>query len=217
MNSEINKIALKKSNSSSIINLIIVIAVVGVFASLVGKSCGKSIASKNTKKSNKYVNHPAKSNLNYYQIAGIKLLLHGEPVAKNQPIPLGCEDLISSMKSYMVQDNSISIAVIHSTYVNPEVDLDGSANGCMLGIKNSPNVRSFTGASKKTVVAGLDGREVTMNYKKSKFNFNHSALIFANGFDHWSIQIAHGGSQGQDEIEELNKTIFESVQITDNK
>jgi hypothetical protein len=201
MNSEINKIALKKSNSSSIINLIIVIAVVGVFASLVGKSCGKSIASKNTKKSNKYVNHPAKSNLNYYQIAGIKLLLHGEPVAKNQPIPLGCEDLISSMKSYMVQDNSISIAVIHSTYVNPEVDL----------------VRSFTGASKKTVVAGLDGREVTMNYKKSKFNFNHSALIFANGFDHWSIQIAHGGSQGQDEIEELNKTIFESVQITDNK
>lgn len=217
MNPEINKIEAKKTIFGSIINLIIVIAVIGAITSVIGKSCGNSSASKHTKKSNKYIDRSAKNNLKYYQIAGIKLLLHGEPVVKNQPIPLGCEDLISSMKSYMVQDNSISVAVIHSTYVNPEINLDGSANGCITGIKNSPNVRSFTGSSKKTVVAGLNGREITMNYKKSKFNFNHSALIFANGFDHWSIQIAHGGSQGQDEIEELNKTIFESVQITDNK
>jgi hypothetical protein len=198
-----------------LIGSIIFIAVVGAFASVVGKSCGKSLAKEHINEQQKIQNHPNKNKLEYFNVAGIRLLLPSKPILSSTSLPPGTENILKSLKTYKVPGQPFMIGITHAFYIQPEVNIEASAEGSIAEVRNIPSVCAFTGSSKETVVAGMAGREITMNYMNSKYEVDQYGLVFASGGEWWQIQIIGDAVQHGDSLEKLKKSIFESIQISD--
>jgi hypothetical protein len=207
----------KKSGIGSLIGSIIFIAVVGAFASVVGKSCGKSLANEHINEQQTIQNHPNKNELEYFNVAGIRLLLPSKPIVSSTSLPPGTENILKSLKTYKVPGQPFMIGITHAFYIQPEVNIEASAEGSIAEVRNIPSVSAFTGSSKETVVAGMAGREMTMNYMNSKYEVDQYGLVFASGGEWWQIQIIGDAIQHGDSLEILKKSIFESIQISDNE
>lgn len=206
----------KKSGISSLIGSIVFIAIVGALASVVGKSCGRSLANEHIKDQKTTQTLPNESELEYYNVAGIRLLLPSKPTVSNTSPPPGTENILKSLNTYKVPGQPFLIGITHAFYIQPEVNIEASAEGSIAEIRNIPSVSAFTGSSKETVVAGMAGREITMNYMNSKYEVDQHGLVFARGGEWWQIQIIGDATQQGDYLEKLRKSIFESIQISDN-
>lgn len=194
----------------SIIGSVIVFA----FAGAVGKSCGKSLVPNHITAKHVTPAPPSRNELKEYDVLGLRLLLPGSPEQEKIELPLAARNVIKSVKNYTVSDRSMKVGISYAMYVNPEVNLDGSANGATAGVRNLPSVRSFTSSTKETTIAGMAGRETTMNYMNSKFQIDHFGLVFARGGECWQISIIGEGSQNRAELENLKNVIFESIKLT---
>jgi hypothetical protein len=206
----------KKSGIGSLIGSIIFIAVVGAFASVVGKSCGRSLAEEHIKDQTTTQVLQNKNELEYFNVAGIRLLLPSKPTVSSTSLPPGTENILKSLKTYKVPGQPFMIGITHAFYIQPEVNIEASAQGSIAEIRNIPSVSAFTGSSKETVVAGMAGREMTMNYMNSKYEIDQYGLVFASGGEWWQIQIIGDAVQHGDSLEKLKKSIFESIKILDN-
>jgi hypothetical protein len=202
-----------KKQSGGIISIIGILIVV-VFASVVGKSCGKSLSSERNTPQHATPAPPSRNELKKYNVVGLNLLLPGSPVADSIKLPPGASNIVRSLKTYKVSDGSMNITITYAVYVNPEVNLDGSAEGAITSVRNLPTVRSFTSSKKATNVAGLAGRELTMSYMNSKFQIDQYGLVFANGGEAWQIQIIGEGIQNRTALEDLKNAVFESIQLS---
>ena len=207
----------KKSGIGSLIGSIIFIAVVGAFASVVGKSCGRSLANEHIKDHKTTQALPNENELEYYNVAGIRLLLPSKPTVSSTSLPPGTENILKSLKTYKVPGQPFMIGITHAFYIQPEVNIDASAEGSIAEVRNMPSVSAFTGSSKETVVAGMAGREMNMNYMNSKYEVDQYGLVFARGGEWWQIQIIGDAVQHGNSLEKLKKSIFNSIQISNNE
>lgn len=200
----------KSSGALSIIGIVIVSA----FAGVIGKSCGKSLATNHHTTQHTTPVPPSRNELKDYDVAGIRLLLPSLPAVESMDLPAGVRSVVRSFETYKASDKSMNIAISHAVYINPEVNLDGSADGTIAGVRNLPAVNSFTGSSKETIVDGLPGRELTMKYMNSKFRIDQYGLVFARGGELWQIQIIGEGIQNRSSLEDLKNAIFQSIKIS---
>lgn len=205
--------SLEVEKSSIGIILISGIVIIATIAGVCGKSCGCSAANQN-------VTHhstptpPSRNELKGYNIAGINLLLPKMPVADIINLPKEASQILSSFKSYKVTDCFLDITITQAIYVNPEVNLDGSADGSIEGVRNLPSVSLFTSSKKTVDVAGLSGRSITMIYRNSKFEIDQYSLVFASGNKYWQVQIIGKDIQNKTELEDLKNVIFKSIRLS---
>lgn len=203
----------KKTQSGGIAS-IIGIVILGTFATVIGKSCGKSASTRNNLTQNETPAPPSRGDLQTYKVAGLSLLMPGSPIRENMELPPGASDMVSLFESHKFTDKSMHIAVTHAIYNNTGANLDGSADGAMTGVQNLAGVSAFTGSKKETVIDGLEGREMTMNYMNGKFNIDQYGLVFTRGRELWQIQISGEGSHNRKALEDFRDTVFESIKVT---
>lgn len=159
---------------------------------------------------------PSVDKLETVDIAGIKFLSPDRMETSVMRLPAEVRKMFKTFNAYKTARSfdTMKFAIVHAVYVDPSVNLDGSAQGTIAEVENLPSTSSFTGSFKEVMVDGLEGREVTMHYLADAVSLDHYALVFARGGEYWQIQIIGPGAQYRSELEALKNAVFESVRVS---
>ncbi len=151
--------------------------------------------------------------LAYYEIAGLKVKLPTQPKAESMQLPAQVLELVKSIKTYSIVEGPMKIVITHAIYKNPNINLDGSADGTIAQVKTRSGVTKFTSSKENVVVSGLQGRSININFKQSEYNINQYVLVFLRANELWQIQVISGNKDGQKPLESLKNIIFDSVEV----
>ncbi len=98
-------------------------------------------------------------------------------------------------------------------YNNPEVNLDGSADGSISQVRNVPSTTNFSSTKSIVTVSGLEGRQIFMSGMNGRHQIAMHGLVFARGSEAWQIQVIGTGSHGE-ELKSLSDSIFSSIVVS---
>jgi hypothetical protein len=156
---------------------------------------------------------PSVNKLTYYEVAGLRVKLPARPQSKSVQLPAQVRELVESMATYEIKEGTTTIGMSHVVYKIPEANLDGAADGAIAQVKAQPGVTIFTSSKDPIVVSGLQGRSISMNYKRSGHAINQYGLVFVRGNEAWQMQIIGAGEGNRQPLENLKEAIFDSVEL----
>jgi hypothetical protein len=156
---------------------------------------------------------PSVNEITYYEVAGLKVKLPARPQSKSIQLPAQAMDLVESMVNYEIKEGTTTIAISHVVYKLPEANLDGSADGMIGQVKAQSGVTMFTSSKNHIVVSGLQGRSISMNYKRSGYAINQYGMVFVRGNESWQMQVIGAGEGNRQALENLKEVIFDSVEL----
>ncbi|MCF6311239.1 MAG: hypothetical protein L3J39_02200 [Verrucomicrobiales bacterium] len=166
--------------------------------------CGEPSSEKHPPIANQFV---------YYEVAGLRIKLPAQPTPNNIKLPAQAAKLVKSMVTYEIKEVHTTVVVGQVVFNIPEGNLDGAADGAIARVKAQPGVTKFTSAIVNVAVSGLQGRSLNMNYKNKGLTYNQYGLVFVRKNVMWQVQVIGVGEDNQQDLEELKKTIFDSVEI----